>query len=201
MKEIEVEHKKPIWLWLLVGLVIIAIVLVWVLGFADNDKNTEIVDKVDEYDQLEVSENKSKNKNNSRVAAYINFVKHTNKKMSADHAYTNEALIKLADATNAIADEVGFEVRADLEKVKEHANMITKDPSDKTHADHIRKSANILTNVLQNIQKAKFPDLADEAKELRSASVAINPQLLTLDQKDAVENYFAKAADLLQKMN
>jgi len=54
---------------------------------------------------------------------------------------------------------------------------------------------------LQNIQKAKFPDLADEVQELKSASESIKPEVLTLEQKDAVKNYFAKAANLLQKMN
>jgi hypothetical protein len=77
--------------------------------------------------------------------------------MSLDHAYTNEALLKLIEATNAMANEVGYEVQADLEKAKEYAEMITKDPFETTHADNIRKAADILTNVLQNIQKAKYP--------------------------------------------
>jgi len=54
---------------------------------------------------------------------------------------------------------------------------------------------------LQNIQKAKYPGLANEVEALRSASESIKPGVLTLDQKDAVKNYFAKASDLLQKMN
>jgi hypothetical protein len=114
---------------------------------------------------------------------------------------TNEALLKLIEATNAKANEVGYEVRADLEQVKEYANMITTDPYETTHADNIRKAADILSNVLQNIQKAKFPGLTGEVEELRSASESIKPGVLTLDQKDAVKNYFAKASDLLQKMN
>jgi hypothetical protein len=103
--------------------------------------------------------------------------------MSLDHAYTNEALLKLIEATNAKADEVGYEVRADLEKVKEYAEMITKDPFETTHADNIRKAADILTNVLQNIQKAKYPGLADEVGELKSASESIKPEYLRLIKK------------------
>jgi len=121
--------------------------------------------------------------------------------MSLDHAYTNEALLKLIEATDAKANEVGYEVQADLEQVKEYANMITADPYETTHADNIRKAADILSNVLQNIQKAKFPGLTEEAKELKNASESIKPAVLTLEQKDAVKNFFAKASDLLQKMN
>ncbi len=51
------------------------------------------------------------------------------------------------------------------------------------------------------MQLAKYPWLTDEVEELKSASASINPETLTLEQKDAVKNYFAKASDLLQKMN
>ena len=76
-----------------------------------------------------------------------------------------------------------------------------QDPFETTHADNIRKADDILTNILQNIQKAKYPGLADEVAALKSASESIKPGVLTLEQKDAVKNYFAKASDLLQKMN
>jgi hypothetical protein len=69
------------------------------------------------------------------------------------------------------------------EKVKEYADMITDDPYETTHANHIRKAVDILTNVLQNIQKAAYPGLADEVKELKSASESIKPEVLTLNQK------------------
>ena len=146
-------------------------------------------------DLLEVKEN------NHTVAAYVNFIESSKEKMSLDHAYTNEALLKLIAATNAIADEVGFDVRADLENVKQYANMITQNPFETGHADNIRKADDIIANVLHNIQKAKYPGLANDVEELKRASESIKPGVLTLAQKDAVKNYFAKAADLLQKMN
>jgi len=50
---------------------------------------------------------------------------------------------------------------------------------------NIRKAADILTNVLQNIQKAKYPGLTAEVDELQSASASIKPGIFTLEQKDA----------------
>jgi hypothetical protein len=79
--------------------------------------------------------------------------------------------------------------------------MISSDPFETTHADNIRKADDILTNVLQNIQKAKYPGLADEVAELKSASESIKLDVLALEQKDEVKTFFIKAADLLQKMN
>ncbi|HCU20670.1 MAG: hypothetical protein A2X11_10850 [Bacteroidetes bacterium GWE2_42_24] len=200
MAEIKIEPKKKVWLWLLIGFVI-AVLLVYFLLFRDNGKNMEAITEADNITNTNESDLLWVKENNSTVAAYVNFIESGKDKMSLDHAYTNEALLKLMAATKAIAGEVGFEVEADLEKVKEYANMITKDPFETTHADNIRKADDILTNALQNIQKAKFPGLADEIDELISASKSIKPGILTLEQKDEVKNYFAKASDLLKKMN
>ncbi|MBU1013401.1 MAG: hypothetical protein KKG99_10365 [Bacteroidetes bacterium] len=200
MAEIKIEQKKQAWPWMIVGLVIVAL-LAYFLVFSDDGKNTEAVTEADHITNTSETDLLGVKENNGTVAAYINFAENSKEKMSLDHAYTNEALLKLIDATNAMANEVGYEVRADLEKVKEYANMITIDPFETTHADNIRNAVDILTNVLQNIQKAKYPGLADEVDELKSASESIKPEVLTLDQKDAVKNYFAKASDLLQKMN
>jgi hypothetical protein len=200
MAEIKIERKKQVWPWVLAGLVIAAL-LIYFLVYQDNDKNPEAVAEADYTTNANQPEHMGEKDHNAAVATYVNFVENSKEKMGLDHAYTNEALLKLIEATNAKANEVGYEVRADLEQVKEYANMITTDPYETTHADNIRKAADILSNVLQNIQKAKFPGLTGEVEELRSASESIKPGVLTLDQKDAVKNYFAKASDLLQKMN
>ena len=200
MAEIKIEQKKPIWPWLLIGLVLVAL-LVYFLGFYNSGKNTEVLTNDDYINNTKESDILIEKEYNSIVASYVKFIDVGNNKMSLDHEFTNEALLKLVDATNAIAIEVGYEVREDIEKVNEYANMITEDPFETTHAGNIRSATDILTNVLQNIQKAKFPSLADEVEVLRSASESINPKVLTLNQKDAVKNYFAKASDLLKKMN
>jgi hypothetical protein len=200
MAEIKIEKKKQIWPWLLVGLIIAAL-LVYFLVFRDNGENTEAVTEVDYITNTNESDLLGVKENNGTVVAYVNFVETNKEKMSLDHEYTNEALLKLIEATDAMANEVGYDAQADLEKVKEYAKMIATDPFETTHADNIRKADDILTNILQNIQKAKYPGLADEVTGLKSASESIKLGVLTLEQKDAVKNYFVKASDLLQKMN
>lgn len=196
MAEIKIEQKKQIWPWLLVGL-LIAGLLVYFLANRNDDKNQEAIaiTKTNESDLINVQEN------NSTVAAYVSFIENAEDEMSLDHTYTNEALLRLIDATNAMANEVGYEVRADLDKVKEYAEMITDNPLETTHADYIRKASDILTNVLQNIQRANYPGLTSEVAELRKASESIKSEVLTLDQQDEVKTFFSKAANLLKKMN
>jgi len=193
MTEIKIEKKKPLLAWmLLVVLVGILAVLAYFLVFNDGK---------DVMKTAETSSLINVNENNSTVAAFVRFVEVGNKEMTLNHAYTNEALLKLTEATNAMADEIKYDVRADMDKVKEAAKVITIDKFDTSHANSIRDVTNLLTNVLEKMQQAKYPELAKEVAELRNASDSINPDVLTLDQKDNVKTFFSKAADLLKKMN
>ncbi len=196
MAEIKIEKKNMAWLWIL--LVVGIAVLVYFVAFHKyNDKTTETpkTTGTEQTDLIGVQEN------NATVVAYLDFADTNKNKMTLDHAYTNEALLKLTNATQAIADEVGYEVKADLEKVKEYAEKITKDPFETTHADNIRWADDILTRVLQNIQMAKYPGLTSEVAALKNAAESIKPAVLTLDQRTEVAAFFHKAADLLRKMN
>lgn len=199
MAEIKIEQKKRLWPWLLISLLVVGLLFYFLVNRENNNPEStteaQTINNANENDLIAVKEN------NAVVAAYVNFVDNSKNEMSLDHAYTNDALLKLTEATRAMANEVGYEVKTDLEKVEEYAKMIVKDPFETTHADNIRKAGDVLTGLLQNIQKAKYPGLGAEVEELRSATALIKPGILTLDQKDAVKNYFAKASDLLQKMN
>lgn len=52
--------------------------------------------------------------NNSTVNEYTNFVSNDKHKMTLDHAYTNEAFLKLTSAISPMAGEVGFDIKGDL---------------------------------------------------------------------------------------
>jgi hypothetical protein len=148
---------------LLVGLIIVAL-FVYFLVFRDNE-NTEAVTEpepitiTNETDLLGIKEN------NDIVAAYVNFVENNKEKMSLD-AYTNEALSKLIEATNAIANEVGYDVQADIEKAKEYA----KNDQVILLKQHMRITLEGRCYPDQRIAKhpkAKYPGLTDEVVALK----------------------------------
>jgi len=191
MTEIKIEKKKPVWPWIL--LVLGLLVAAWFIFFR-NDKD-EPVETADKTALIDVHEN------NNIVATYVTFINSDTNTMSLDHAFTSEALTKLTDAVDAMATEAGYDVKVDIAKAKQYADEITKDPMSTTHADKIRSAADVLSTSLQNMQQAKYPGLSAEAADVKSAAAAINPETLTLDQRDAVKSFFRKAADLLNKMN
>jgi len=194
MTEIKIEKKKPVWPWILLALgLLVAAFAAWFF-FIRND-NAEPLATADETALIDVREN------NNIVAAYVTFVDADTATMGLDHVFTNEAFTKLIDAVEAIAAESGYDVKADIAEAKQLADEITKDPMVTTHTDKIRSAADVLSTALQNIQQAKYPGLSTEAADVKSAASAINPETLTLDQRDAVKSFFRKAADLLNKMN
>lgn len=191
MTEIKIEKKKPVWPWILLVLGLLA--AAWFFFFRnDKDEPVETAEKTTQVDTTE---------NNSTVAAYITFINSDTNTMSLDHAFTSEALTKLTDAVDAKATETGYDVKVDIAKAKQHADEITKDPMSTIHADKIRSAADVLSTSLQNMQQAKYPGLSNEATDVKNAAAAINPETLTLDQRDVVNSFFRKAADLLNKMN
>ncbi|MGI8634467.1 MAG: hypothetical protein ACR2KZ_03590 [Segetibacter sp.] len=139
-------------------------------------------------------------RNNSTVAAFVAYVD-ANNKMLPDHSYINNALVKLADATNAMAGEINYTITPDLNKAKDFANKITQDANETTHSDNIRKSAEILSDALQNMQRSKYPGLSSSATELKGNADAITSNVLVHNQQAAIATFLKNSASLLQKMN
>lgn len=193
MTEIKIEKKKPILPWLLLLLGVIA--ATWYFFFKKDNVEPVKTEIVESSALIDVREN------NNIVADYVTFINSDTNKMSLDHAYSSEAINKLTNAVEAMANEVGYDVKVDIDKAKQYAEEITKDPMVTNHADKIRISADLLSTSLQNMQQSKFPSLSAEVTEVKSAASAIDPEILTLDQKDAVKSFFKKTADLLNKMN
>lgn len=198
MTEIKIEKKKPILVWIILVIAVIAL-LIYFLGYY-NDNTEQYDTKTTENINEEPKDLIGVKENNSIVVTYINFVEN-DKNMNLDHDYTHGALLKFTDAVQAMANEVGFDVQADIDKVKEYAERITVDPFATSHANDIRKATEILTNAIRNLQQTKYPGLANDVTDLKNASESINPDVLTLEQKDSVKSFFRKGADLLKKMN
>jgi len=202
MAEIKIEQKKQIWPWLLLGLVAAAVVIYFLMSYNNVEANT--VDIVTQENYISGTNDTNLlgvKENNSTVVAFVSFVKINNNKISQNHAYTNEALEKLTAATNAMAEEIGYDVSEDLNKVQESTSLIANKSFETSQAQNIRNATDNSTTALQNMQLAKYPWLSDEVEELKSASTAISPSVPAIEQKDAVQNYFEKAADVLDKMN
>ncbi len=199
MAEIKIEKKKTIWPWILLGLLILAAFL-YFLFFRNDDNQTETIDNT-----TVVTDTSNMNSNpqagTGAVAEYMAFVNADTATMGLDHVFTHNALNKLIAATEATAAKQNFDIKADMDKAREDADKINKDPTDTHHADFIKDATSKISEALQNMQREKFPELSSTSRTVKDASAAISTADLTLDQKQTVKEFFRQAADMLQKMN
>src|SRR5699024_8097687 len=96
------------------------------------------------------------------VEDFVAFVNNTSEEMDMTHEYSHDALVKLTDAVEAMANEVNYNLETDLSQVKQIAKQITTDAYSEKHANKLAKAFRILTNSLMGMQQAHYPDLADE---------------------------------------
>lgn len=192
MTEIRIGRKKLVWPWIL-GICIVAI-LIYYIGFKDQTESVQANQVA--VDLINVNEK------NLTVAAFVRFMEEDTMKMELDNTFPKEALLKLVDATNSMAEAIHYDISSNMARVVKYVNRVMADPIETSNADSFREAADILTTaVLKSIQQAKYPALRNEIVELENACVSINPEVLILDQKDAVKAFFIKTTDLLRKMN
>ena len=193
MAEIKIEKKKPIWPWILLGL--LAIGLIWYFLMREPENRDAMENKTEEvYVQDDVNADM-----NSDTGKYSAFISDTDK-MGVDHEYSHGALIHLINAVEEKADMHDVDLKADLDKARKEASKITENPEKLNHADWIKDSGKIITRALTTLQTAKFQNLAPDVNKVDAAVSAIDPAVNTLDQKDKVNNFFKSAESLLLKM-
>lgn len=209
MAEIKIEEKKTIWPWILLGILLLGLLLYFVLR-DNNDANTAAQTMQNTTSQAAMQDTNTTagnnaaynndNYNSGSVEDYVSYINGT-QAMGLDHNFTNGALLRLANAIQAKSQAVGYNVQTDIDRVKELANRITQDPMVTTHANSIREAAGILSSAMNNMQQAKFPNLNNEAQEVKSAATNIDPEVQTLEQKEEVKGFLDKSGNLLQKMS
>jgi hypothetical protein len=219
MAEIKIEKKKPIWPWIILILVILAIL--YFLVFA-NDDEADDMDDMDDIEQIEEDEavwddadttsweeetdttgwetRDTLGTSETIVTGYLTHVADSTK-MGEDHQYTNMALLKLMDAVQAKAEEIDFDISADMAEVKKDAKAIEDNPMATTHANKIKDAGTKLANILEKMQQQKFPNLSKDVQEMKTAISKVDGSVQTLQQKEQIKKFFKEAADVLEKMS
>ncbi len=217
--------RKPVWPWVLAG--IVAIGLVWYLVADNNDgNNTEresaYIESNDGFggsrgtdgsmsdrdrardasaDNSFGNNNRAQRTGIAEVGEFVEFVKSDLKKSDIkdlDHAKIQQAFRHLTEATEATALQVGYN-SANIETARQRVeNFVGTQPSS---TSEIKETAEIISNELANIQQSKFPDLNNKASKLKEASADIKTNQPITDQAGEINDYLSQAADLLEEMD
>gem|GEM_PF-4992301 len=138
---------------------------------------------------------------NLKIDRFIAFVASRKSSMITSRADLSEALLKLKSAVNAIAAAVGYEFRyADLVLIERDIAKVSNEKLFSTRSYYLRHAALVLARSLLTLQRQKYPDLAEQALELRSAAEAFQGTDLKLDQDQKIHLFLQSARQLVKKM-
>lgn len=199
MADIDVEKKNSgnKWIWIILGLIILALLIWWFTGDSAGVNDEELEDTtIEQVEETPAPENEE----NEGVAGYISYIEDESR-MGVDHEYTNNALIELMGAVEFKAKEQKVDINAEMQEIRQQAQEITQNPAATDHADIIKNAGEKIVNAMKTIQEDSYPDLSGEIEDVRKALQKIQPTVLTLEQKDQVKSFFEEAADALRKMS
>jgi hypothetical protein len=204
MAEIKIEKKKPIWPWILLGLIILGGILYFV--FADDDDNMEeenteqVVTPMESETDDETANWEDDNlSGDESVSKYLTHIG-DKEKMGIDHEYSNEALVYLINALENRAEEADIDTEVEIQDLKNNVSEIKEDPQALSHANTISNVGTEIVDLMDKMQQEKFPDISQDVQEVKTALQSIDPSAPTLDQKDAVNSFYKEAGDVLKKM-
>lgn len=218
MADIRVEKKnRPVWPWIL-GILLLA-AIIWIIA-DDNDREPadqigtvyeEPADRNSRNNGLRDNDNRFGNNdrndtlnNDARGAAmaYVNFIKDNDQKITKDHEYSKQALTHLSRALNSVANQnnVSIEDKQKLDELRKKADQLVQNKSSKEHADKLSDAFASAADIIQNLQRKQFPDLKEEADDVKNAADRVRPNVVVTNQKDAVKNFFDKSADAIKSM-
>jgi hypothetical protein len=195
MAEIKMAQKSGVTSLVVLGLAILALLIYLLFSY------TTLQEKSVARADLSASSLTNTEEGSIKVKEFVAFVNTRADQMGDNPTYTMQALFELTEAINAVAAEHGFNISADLNKVKDDGYKPAKVSPKTKEAGEISKAADILSEALVEMQQARFPTLVAEAGELQKCSASINPGVPIPEQKDALKSYFTHAASLLTKMS
>jgi hypothetical protein len=207
MAEIKIE-KKPVWPWVLVALLVIGVIIFFLVrddgagnGMATPPPERDRMERANDRPERQETPERRDRAQVNEVQDYVTFVADDERSMGLDHEYTSGAMERLREAVKAKADQLDHDIQADLGRIDDDVDHITDDPYETTHANHIRSAADALSTAMRNMQQEHYPNLDQQARQVEQAASDIDPNTLTLEQRDAVKGFFDRSAELLRNMN
>lgn len=214
MAEIKIEKKKPVWPWILLGLIILGIILYFLFandndGIDDmDDTNTEQVGDTTYQDTRAMDRDTTTFDRNDTISdvssqSVNRYVAHVGDKsrMDMDHEYSSRALTHLINAVEYKAREKNVNLDADLAQIRTEAEEITNNPQSTDHANKIKSAGTKIADALDKLQENSYPDLDQDVEEVKTAAQGIDTQVETLQQKEQINSFYDEAAEVLRKMS
>jgi hypothetical protein len=139
------------------------------------------------------------------VNDYLHYQSEHRARTDADHShtYTAGALRHLATALSALLQRdagAGAPQWMQIADLRKRANDLQRDPSSLEHARYAHDAFTTASDVLQWLQQRTAPRAAIAAADVRTAAQALDPSVPLLEQRGALQAYFAAVGTALHRI-
>ncbi len=201
MAEIKIERRnRPVWPWIL-GIILIAIIIWFLLTYFNNEPYNSETGSVDttttlRYDVQPVPQDSLAAK---PVMDFVNFARaDSNQEAENIQSYSAEGIRLLTNALTSIVnrnDSTNTNIVSLRDSLQKNAAKVQEGKA--TSAD-FKNSINNASDLMAAIQKENYPNLKQQAERVKMASDAIIPNKPITDQKSEIKDYFSRSAEMLQ---
>ena len=204
MTELHIERKeRSAWPWLLLGALVVALLLWFLFGRADDPAaEVSVADTAAAGEVAGVAPAATVPATDGEMPqAVTDFVQFTQAGTAADatvaHDYTADGLRRLADALGAVtaSAEVGaVDVSQRVAEIRERADAMQQNPASSEHAVQASEATLLAAALMRELPGATG------GAEAYSAAQAIRGDRPLLEQTDAVRRFFEQSAAVLRSL-
>ena len=211
MAEIKIEKKKPIWPWILLVLILIAIVAFFIYqNQADDDymddDNTDMVDDADNFmdtDTTIYDTTRYQNDGAASMTAVMEAMRDSTR-FGTDSTFTKTALHNLAKLTVAKARLMRVETSSalsDLEAYTMRTDTVDTRADSSNMASIFRDVTQDIVTVIETIANKNGMTNGEEVKQFKETSSKLNTTTTLAKQQKTIQTFFRQAHDVLHNMN
>jgi hypothetical protein len=121
--------------------------------------------------------------------------------MAMDHAFTATAIRNLTAALEALAPAGSVDVQDELMTLRQQVSLLQRDPRSTEHADLTRATFRTIAGLMSAIQQARFPNALGDVANVKAAAARLDARRPLLEQREAVQTFFDRAADAVRHMS
>lgn len=213
MAEIKIEKKKPIWPWILVILIVLAIIAYLVYENQDRDDFNDDFD--DDYtneqvmDSTDIELNNGDTYNAANTDTYDSYTAYEGSisdstRIAVDSSYTKKAYFNLTKAVVKKADEHSLEDSQALSDLRNFSMLYTRVSSSSSGSEedkNFKTASDKVTKVLEAIQTKSYPELQSEVADLRQVTDKVDGSIRMNMQQSHIYAFLEKSRDVLRSMN
>jgi hypothetical protein len=212
MAEIDIQKKEgtPVWAWI-VGLIALLLVVgvIWAVMGNDDDRTDTRVGQDTVSAVGDTAARADRAQTNGAVAAYLEFSRRpaqVDAEMGREHEYSETGLRRLVAALDQVvrSDTIGQQpLEQRLDRVRERADRITRDPESLEHANWVREAFTEAASIIEDVRDQRATGdaaLDGHVQATRAAAESINPGTPLLEQRDAVHRFFSESAEALDRL-